>query len=83
MGNNGDIMSDKINNDMLIAEALIRIFAIEKLLEDKGIITSDDFHAEMEKVAIMLARNLLQKANIPGDIDAIIGDFKTNKGSNN
>lgn len=61
-----------ITNDVLIADALLRIKTIENLLISKGVFTKDEFQDELEAVAKKIAKSLLQKAGIPGEIDDLL-----------
>jgi rfaE bifunctional protein kinase chain/domain len=64
--------ADEITNDMLIADALLRLKAIENILIAKGIFTMEEYSQEMEIIAKQIAKSLLQKAQIPGDLDELI-----------
>lgn len=66
---------DELSDDMMMADALLRLKALENLLLSKGIITQDEFSAEMESIAEKIARVILEKANV-GNIDEIIKDLQ-------
>jgi len=55
-----------LSNDLLIADALLRLKAIENLLIAKGIFSRDEFNAEMTSITKVIAKALLEKANVSG-----------------
>lgn len=63
------------NNDMLIAEALIRLKALENLLISKGVFTEQELKAATKDITDILALTVLQKANVPGDHSKILEDL--------
>lgn len=69
-------MSDKqtkdLNDNALIADALVRLSTLEKLLVAKGIFTQEEFDLATGKATANIIKVILQKANVPGDIDSII-----------
>lgn len=69
---------DDLNDSMLIADALFRIAALENILVNKGIITREEISSEMEIISHQIAKSILQKANVPGDLDEIINSLKKN-----
>ncbi len=78
-------MTDKkesLSQDMLIADALLRLKAIENLLVAKGIFTKDEFYAEMETITRQVAKDLLSKLNVPGDLDEILDEISKSTSEN-
>lgn len=71
--------SESLTNDMLVADALLRIKTIENLLIAKGIFTSDEFTNEMESIAAKIAKTILQNAKVPGDLDKLIDSLQGSK----
>lgn len=59
-------------NDLSIIDALLRIKAIEQLLISKGVFTKEEFSSEIEAITNNIAKTLLEKANIPGDLDELL-----------
>jgi len=58
-------MSDKkpeITNDILMADLMLRVTTMEKLLLDKGIISREDFLKVMEEIASNASKVVLEKA---------------------
>jgi len=68
---------DELSNSLLIADALLRLKAIENILVAKGLITNDEFQQEMDKIAKQIAKSILEKANVKGDIDELINSLKS------
>jgi hypothetical protein len=58
--------AEKITNDVLIADALIRIKALETLLISKGILTAAEFEAQCKDITEILSLSILEKAGITG-----------------
>ena len=65
-------MPETIGTDLLLTDALIRIKSMEVLLIAKGIVTAEELNAEIRKFAEQIGKAMLQKANVTGDLDAII-----------
>ncbi len=72
----------ELTNDVLIADALIRLRALEVLLIAKGIFTQEEFTKEMESVANHITKSILQKAQVPGDLDDLLSNLNNKKGQN-
>ncbi len=67
---------DELSNSLLIADTLLRLKAIENILVAKGLITNDEFQEEMDKIAKQIAKSILEKANVPGDIDELVNSLR-------
>lgn len=65
----------QLTNDLLIADALIRIKSIENLLIKNGILTQDQITEEMKNVSEIILKMILEKSKIPGDIDKLLKDL--------
>ena len=68
--------AQNLTNDVLIADALIRLKSLETLLISKGIFTQLEFNSQMKDIAELLSLTILQKSNVPGDLNKIIKDLK-------
>jgi len=66
----------ELTNDMLIADALLRLKAIENLLVAKGIVSKDELLEEMESVAKQIAKSILQKAGAHEQIEDLLNAFQ-------
>lgn len=73
---------EPVSNDVLIADALLRLRAIENLLIAKGLFTKEEFFDEMEKITRQIAKDLLQKARVSGDLEAILDEITANNKGN-
>jgi hypothetical protein len=75
---------EELTNDVLIADALIRLQTLEDMLVAKGIFTKEEYFKQMEVIATQIQKVILQNANVPGDLDEIVKSFNniTNKNQN-
>ena len=67
----------KLTNEVLLADALIRLTALERVLIKKGLISADEFSAEVDVVANQVSEAVLKsvkEALIP-NIDELIDDL--------
>lgn len=62
-------------DEMFVAESLIRIKALENVLIRKGLVTQEELNDETKLLTTQLSKAILEKANVPGDLDAIIAGF--------
>jgi hypothetical protein len=53
-----------ITNDIIIADALVRVKTLENLLIAKGLFTREEYNQEMEKVTQIISKSILEKAGI-------------------
>lgn len=74
---------EDVSDSMLLADALLRVKAMENLLISKGLITREELTKEMEDITIMIAKKLLEKANVSGDLDQILQEIRTNSSDKN
>ncbi len=73
--------ADTLSNELLVADALLRLKAVENLLIAKGVFTKEEFLSEMELVTRHIARTLLENANVQGNLDELIDSLKPTKGN--
>jgi len=71
--------AEELTNDVLIADALLRLKTLETILVAKGIFTLEEYNAAMNDIASKIARTILQNANVPGNIDELIRGLQGNK----
>lgn len=69
---------DKLNDQLTLTDALLRLKSIENLLINKGIFTQAEYSAEMESVTRTIAKSFLKKAGVVGDLDSIINELVEN-----
>ncbi len=67
-------MSDKKETtiDVLVADAVLRIQSIQNILVRKGYFTNEEFSAEIKEVSNSILKAILQKAQVPGDLDELL-----------
>jgi len=70
-----DKKADELTNDVLLADALLRLKTLETLLVSKGVFTQAEFQAEMKAMTKVIAKFLLERAKVPGDLDKIVDGF--------
>lgn len=73
---------DKINDQLTLTDALLRLKSLENLLMRKGIFTQAEYSAEMESVTRTIAKSFLQQAGVVGDLDSIINELVENTKKN-
>lgn len=54
--------AEELTNDVLIADALIRLKTLETLLISKGIFTEIEFKNQMKDIAELISLAILQKS---------------------
>jgi TPP-dependent pyruvate/acetoin dehydrogenase alpha subunit len=71
-------MTDKndYNSDVLIADIMLRVTAIEKLLIEKGVLTKEEIFATTEEIAQKVAKVILDKAQTSKNIDEFISSLE-------
>lgn len=80
----GNFMTDKpnkteITNDVLIADTMLRVAAVEKLLIEKGVITQEELSVATEEIAKRVAKIVLEKAQSSKTIEEFISSLETKK----
>lgn len=73
---------DTVSTDILISDALLRLKALENLLVSKGILTAAEITAEQKQITRLIAKDLLVKAQVKGDIDKILDELEANETGN-
>jgi hypothetical protein len=68
--------AEGLTSDVLIADALLRIKAIENILISKGIFTREEFQEELQAITRLIAKSILEKAKVPGDLDELIKNLQ-------
>jgi len=65
-----------ITSDVLIADALLRVQALQNLLIKKGLISNDEFQEEIKLVSRTILKSVLEKANVTDNLDRLIEDLE-------
>jgi hypothetical protein len=75
----GDKMSIKEEDlaiQLYIADLLIRISVLEKLVVDKGLITEEDLLKQAENITSKIAKHIIDKSSTPQEMDKLIEELK-------
>jgi TPP-dependent pyruvate/acetoin dehydrogenase alpha subunit len=75
----------ELTSDILIADVMLRITAIEKLLIEKGVFTQEELTAATEEIAKHVAKVVLEKAQATKSIDEFVASLspEAKKGPSN
>lgn len=65
-----------ITNDVLIADIMLRIAAIEKIIIEKGVCTQDELTAATEEIAKRVAKVVLEKAQAAKKIEELTASLE-------
>lgn len=68
--------AQELTNDVLIADSLIRLKTLETLLISKGVFTEEEFKTQMKDITELITLTILQKSNVPGDLNKIVEHLK-------
>lgn len=71
-------MTDKkpeINNDILIADIMLRVTAMEKLLIDKKVFTVEELSATTREIAEKVAKVVIDKAQSAKNVEGLVADL--------
>jgi hypothetical protein len=71
--------AEELTNDVLMTEILLKLKALESILIAKNVFTQEEYDAEINNIAGKIAKTILQKANVPGDLDELIQGLKKKK----
>lgn len=69
----------EITNDVLMADVMLRITAIEKLLIEKGVFTQEELGTTMEGIAQRVAKIVLEKAQQSKTVDEFVASLEGKK----
>jgi len=75
--------AEEITNSVLIASALLGLRAIEQLLIEKGFFTKEEYTQKLQMLVKETSKDILQKANISGDLDDLLANLQLKKESQN
>ena len=73
-------MSDenqKVTQDILMADAMLRLSTLEKILIDKGIITQQEVIDAATTIAEKIAKIIREKADQSNNLNAFVADLST------
>jgi TPP-dependent pyruvate/acetoin dehydrogenase alpha subunit len=66
----------ELTNDILMADVMLRVTAIEKLLIEKGIFTQTELTATTEEIAKRVAKVVLEKAQASRNLEEFVADLE-------
>jgi TPP-dependent pyruvate/acetoin dehydrogenase alpha subunit len=66
----------EITNDILMADVMLRVTAIEKLLIEKGIFTQEELSKSTEEIAKRVAKVVLEKAQASKSVQEFVADLE-------
>lgn len=72
-------MKKDTTNDVLVADAILRLQAMQNIFIKKGIFTEEDLKTEINLVSSTILKAILEKAHVAGDLDKLIKDLISNK----
>lgn len=61
----------ELTNDVLVADIMLRLTAIEKLLIEKGVFTTEELSTATEEIAKRVAKVVLEKAQASKKIEEL------------
>lgn len=67
----------EITNDILMADVMLRITAIEKLLIEKGVFTQEELNKATDDIAKRVAKVVLEKAQSSKNIDEFMASLES------
>jgi hypothetical protein len=82
MTDNADKKSDQSNNltnDVLIADMMLRITSMEKLLMEKNVFTQEELQKTTTDIAEKVAAVMIEKAKAAKNLPNFIADLESNK----
>ena len=66
----------EITNDVLMADVMLRVTAIEKLLIEKGVFTQEELVASTEESAKRVAKVVLEKAQSSKSVEEFVAKLE-------
>jgi TPP-dependent pyruvate/acetoin dehydrogenase alpha subunit len=72
-----DAKKVEITTEVLLADVMLRITAIEKLLIEKGIFTQEELSTSTDEIAKRVAKVVLEKAQASKSVDEFINTLES------
>ncbi len=66
----------ELTNDVLMADVMLRVTAIEKLLIEKGVFTQEELTKTTEEIAQRVAKVVLEKAQASKSVDEFVASLE-------
>lgn len=65
-----------LTSDFLIADVMLRITSLEKLLLEKGVFTQEELSATTDEIAKRVAKVVLEKAQASKHLEELVSDLQ-------
>jgi hypothetical protein len=76
MTNEKKEIAKELTNTLYVADLILRVKSLENILISKGILTKEELEKEATVSSKEIIREILKKANVPGDLDQILQDLE-------
>jgi hypothetical protein len=73
---------ERLEQEIIIADILLRLTTIEKILIKNNITNNEEFSSIMKDLSEKVAKSLLEKANITQDLDSIVQSYNSDDKKN-
>lgn len=77
-----DKKEGSLEDQIMLADILLRLTSLERLLISKGVLTAPEIHSMNKEISSQIAKFILKRANVSGDIEAIVKDIHSDKKNN-
>lgn len=71
-----------LTSDIMMADIMLRVTAMEKLLLDKGILTQTELAAANEEIAKKVAKVVLERAQASKNLEEFVSDLENSSKEN-
>lgn len=68
---------DELNSSLLIADVMLRLTALEKILIDKKVFTQEELVSTTEEIAKRIAKVVLDKVQISKNLEEFVNDLSS------
>ena len=76
----GKNKNPELTTDVLLADVMLRLTALEKLLIEKGTFTQEELAQATDEIAQKVTKIVLEKANASKDVEEFIAKLEEDKG---
>lgn len=66
----------ELNTDLLVADIMLRITSLEKLLIEKGVFTQEELTATTDEIAKKVAKVVLEKVQASKHVEEFLADLE-------
>lgn len=66
---------DDLNMDVLIADLMLRVTTLERLLVSKGLLSESEMTKMSEEIAAKIAKTILEKVGASKEIEKLVEDL--------